>query len=371
MKKILLFHGNHTPYRLDFYNRLNKNFKLKAYFFNKIDPTQKFDTQTLEENSDFSFDYTSLGFTFSDRVFRFGIFNLFLKEKPNILITHEFSSFSLKALVLKLLKGNRIKWYITTDDSIGSLTGLPLYRNLARKIILPHIDGLITISDEVKNWHLATYTNLNLNIFSLPILSNPNIFRKELQKSLPIAKKYINLYDLENKRVFLFVGRLDPVKGILRLLEAFSSLENKDLRLIIVGDGELRNDILEILAETKEERVLLPGRFDNLDLLAWYNVAQTFVFPSFIERFGAVINESLLSGLFTICSKEAGANCLIQEDFNGKLVDPLDSKDIFEKLGESLKLMSPVNIVETKVKKNLMLIEFSEKMNELDVFLSE
>lgn len=371
MKRILVFHGSLTPYRVDFFNRIGNFSDLKVIFFYKTDPLQNFDIVGLKRQVRFSYDYILKGFNFFNRTFRFGIFKKYREIKPEILITHEFSSFSLKGLVIKKLNRKDIKWFITSDDSIGSLENLPVYRKLARKIILPHIDGLITINDDVKNWHLENYPKLNLNVFSLPILHDPIIFRNKLESSLCISKKYIDNYNLQNKKIFLFLGRLVSVKGIDRLIRVFSSIKDKNIRLVIVGDGDLKEEILTYLKFHNEDRIILTGRFDNLELFAWYNIGEIFILPSFYEPFGAVINEALLSGLFTLCSSKAGANCLIDKNYNGVLIDPLSDNSLKDNIINVIGKMSPISAERLVVKKNLMFIDYENKMKGFEYFLMQ
>lgn len=367
--KILMFAGSLTPYRLDFYNEFSKLFDLKIYFFHSVDPSQNFDVKALEEKAVFSFDYITRGFKLFSRHFRYGVWPIIIKEKPDILMTHEFSGFSLRALLLKKMRGEQIKWFITSDDSLGSLENMPAYRRIARRLILPNIDGLITINKAVKNWHLKKYPFLDLEIFDLPILRNPEIFREELKRALPISEKYIAQYKLQDKKIILFIGRLVDVKGVDRLVQVFCDIHEEDATLILVGDGILKDSLKEYIISKNEKRIILPGRYDNLELLAWYNVGDIFILPSYYEPFGAVINEALLSGLYTICSKKAGAQCLINENENGKLIDPLDNDDIYIKLSEVIHKGYSSKKKEIIVKKNLNTENFSKKMIELNDFM--
>jgi glycosyltransferase involved in cell wall biosynthesis len=71
---------------------------------------------------------------------------------------------------------------------------------------------------------------------------------------------------------------------------------------------------------------VLPGRYEGDELLAWYLCASGFILPSFYEPFGAVLNEALIFGLRTCCSKYAGSSYLttVGED---QLFDPKDMEN--------------------------------------------
>ena len=47
----------------------------------------------------------------------------------------------------------------------------------------------------------------------------------------------------KERRVFLFVGRLEPVKNPIGLIRSFAAMRNKDCELWLAGDGSLRSEI--------------------------------------------------------------------------------------------------------------------------------
>lgn len=304
-----------------------------------------------------------------NRDLRFGTWKVILKEKPEIIISHEFSSFSLKSLVYKLIMKEKVKWYITTDDSLAILNNSPLYRKIAKKIILPFVDGLITTSDETKIWFQNRYPHLNLNIFALPIMLNEKNYRSELSVAIPISIKYIRKYNLNDKKIALFAGRLTDVKRIYELVKLFLTFDDPNLVLVVVGDGPLKRQITNTLEKSGKKNVILVGRYDGLELTAWYNVASFFILPSSHEPFGAVINEALLAGVYSICSENAGAKCLINEPDNGILFDPYDLIKLKELIAEVSNKFDNINIENLKVKDNLMLLKFDDKYNDFSNFL--
>lgn len=335
-QKLLIFHPYLAPYRLDFFNEISENFDLKIYFQYKNNPIQKNDFKIIREQINFNYEYILDGFKIFTQNIRFGVFNIINKEVPETIITHEFGFFSFAVLVYKFFNRNKIKWFITTDDSIDILNKLPLHRSIAKRIILHFVDGLITISNISKSWHEQKYSSLNNKVLDLPILHNERKFRAKLELSLNISKDYIKEYSLENKKIILFVGRLVEAKGVLNLVKIFNTISDKNTVLLLVGDGDLNYSIKQVISQSNEKRVFLMGHFDGLNLLAWYNIASFFVLPSKYEPFGAVVNEALLAGNYVLCSKNAGASCLIYEGVNGSLMDPLDNTEIKKKLVKCL-----------------------------------
>jgi glycosyltransferase involved in cell wall biosynthesis len=110
---------------------------------------------------------------------------------------------------------------------------------------------------------------------------------------------------------FLYVGRLDPEKGVDTLLEAFADVDGE---LVLVGSGrdEAR---LRALAPAG---VRFAGALDRDGVVEEYARADVLVLPSQSEPWGMVLNEGAQAGLPLIATEEAGAGRdLVEEGANG------------------------------------------------------
>lgn len=99
------------------------------------------------------------------------------------------------------------------------------------------------------------------------------------------------------------IGRLTYAKNHMFLLDTFFEIyqQNKNSKLLLIGDGPLKNDII-IKAEQlglKEDVILLGYKENVHDYLQAMDV---FVFPSHFEGFGTVAVEAQASGLYCIVS---------------------------------------------------------------------
>ncbi len=103
-----------------------------------------------------------------------------------------------------------------------------------------------------------------------------------------------------------------------------------------------------------EGKVIFPGKYQGKELFGWYACVSGFVLPSLSETFGAVVNEALIFGLKVLCSKFAGASCLINPG-NGEIFNPLDSADTLEKFSRFSYSLQPVG--EVNLTKRLPLID--------------
>jgi len=105
---------------------------------------------------------------------------------------------------------------------------------------------------------------------------------------------------------FLFLGRLEPHKGLDDLLAAFAVLgpQCPDALLLVAGSGSLGARIDALAAENPRVRAL--GRLSDEEVWEAYRLADIFVLPSHFEPWGLVVNEALASGLPVIVSARAG-----------------------------------------------------------------
>jgi D-inositol-3-phosphate glycosyltransferase len=126
--------------------------------------------------------------------------------------------------------------------------------------------------------------------------------------------------------ILLSVGRLEPLKGIDRLLEAMRHLrDHRRLRLVIVGgDGNqapesqfLRQKALDLGIEDK---VLFAGRVDQKHLPLYYSLADVLVVASHYESFGLVGLEALACGRPLVSTPVGAMDRLIQQSQAGYVV---------------------------------------------------
>ncbi len=146
--------------------------------------------------------------------------------------------------------------------------------------------------------------------------------------------------------VFLFscVGRLSPAKGQLVLIEAFSQVikAGYDAQLIIVGDGELRQDIEQmILNKGLKDCVSITGYVSEADVRKFIIESRTVIIPSFIEGLPLAIMEAFALGRPVISTYVAGIPELVRPEENGWLVPASNIDELSKAVIESLEL--PLN----------------------------
>jgi glycosyltransferase involved in cell wall biosynthesis len=138
---------------------------------------------------------------------------------------------------------------------------------------------------------------------------------------------------LEGRKVVLYLGRLEEIKGLDYLIRAFARLNLDDAVLVVAGDGSLYKSLTALVQELGiQTRTRFVGYVSPEDALFYYTIADLFVLPSVTmptgkETWGLVVNEAMNQGLPVIATEAVGAAAggLVQSGVNGFVVPERDS----------------------------------------------
>jgi glycosyltransferase involved in cell wall biosynthesis len=362
-KKLLVFHPALAPYRVDFFNALSRAFDASFYFNLPNVADQEFDQLRLAARSTFQPKYLLRGFEFLGRSIRTGIVPVIRRENPDVILCSEYGLATFAVYLHSRLGRRQYAFYTLCDDSIHGATIRRGLRAWSRNLIAKHVDGVIFHSREVCDWHRAHVTG-KAKALEMPIIHDDAAFRRQLADSLDTANKNITAYELQGKKVILFVGRLVAVKNLPFLLDVVGRLEDPAAVLVAVGDGVLADNLVARAKQLHlQQKVRFVGRKEGAELFSWYAIAQILVLPSTYERYGAVVNEALLGGCRVLCSQRAGAASLVTGD-NGKLFDPYSKEELLSCLSDVLKAVAPVS-GKAALRSSLMPFTFEEKVKKL------
>lgn len=183
---------------------------------------------------------------------------------------------------------------------------------------------ITVVSNAAKKDVLELYSTDNIDI--IPMGCKIEKFDKKF--AVP------DYYKQGDKKVVLFVGRLVEIKGITYLIEAMKYV---DAKLVVVGDGPLRNQ-LEEQAKEQGDKIVFLGSKTHEELKIIYASADILAMPSITmsdgskEGFGLVMLEAMASGLVVVGSNSGGISDLIHHGYNGLLTQERNSQDIAEKI---------------------------------------
>jgi len=369
-KKLLIFHPALAPYRIDLFNGLNEEFDADIYFFRTNLISQKFDTNALNEQLNFKPKFLTTGFELfhKGRMIRFGYLKKVILHKPDIILCSEYNLGTFLTALFAKWYFPKSEVYTVCDDSVDVAKNSSFSRKTGRYLCMKVLDGLVLGNDFAEKWYNNKFPKMKTIVS--PIIQKEERVISILNGAQHISSKYIHQYNLKDKNILLFVGRLVKVKNLVFLMEVFSRYvaNNKNVVLVLIGDGDKKDELIDQVRMLNiQDNVLFGGRFENEELYAWYRIADYFILPSISETFGAVVNESLIAGVPVICSNLAGASSLINGK-NGVIFNPYNKDELLSIFNNVLnRKRSKTNT--SSLNNSLMPYTFEQRLKDLILFL--
>jgi phosphatidylinositol alpha-mannosyltransferase len=146
---------------------------------------------------------------------------------------------------------------------------------------------------------------------------------ERFRRTVPIARWE------DGTRNILFVGRLEPRKGLLELLKAYRILRSAgcSCRLLVVGSGPQEREARRYVMTRSLPGVEFLGRVDDDEKAALFRTADVFVSPATgRESFGIVLLEAMAAGTPVVCSDIHGYKGVVRRGREGLLVPPRNPK---------------------------------------------
>ncbi len=195
----------------------------------------------------------------------------------------------------------------------------------------PLADAIIAVSDGVaRDTHkLSGYPLEKIHVVRNPVLTKGMQEQAKLKSPHPWLEQDIP--------VIMAAGRLTEQKDFQSLITAFSKLcEDQTVRLIILGEGKLRQDLeAQITSLQLQNKVLLPGFQSNL--YAWLARADLFALSSRWEGSPNVLTEALALGVPSVATRcPSGPDEVLQNGKIGPLVEVGDSIGLAEAMRYTL-----------------------------------
>jgi D-inositol-3-phosphate glycosyltransferase len=214
-----------------------------------------------------------------------------------------FSHYWFSGLVGARLKGAWQAPHFTMFHTLGLLknrAGLgelePAYRVAGEISVAQSADHIIASTAGEKQELAGLYKVSSNKITVIPCGINNELFR-------PVDKQYARVTTgLGSKKVVLFVGRQDPLKGLDNILEAVSLLDRRDdFQLAVIGDNSQYLDPIQTAPGAQpqavaDSKIRFIGSVPHEDMYLYYNAADFCVIPSYYESFSLVAMESLACG---------------------------------------------------------------------------
>ena len=246
----------------------------------------------------------------------FRLKRLILREKPTFLIAHLIVS-------LPMLLFNIFNFDTKLIIRISGTPKLNFVRKYFWKLLSKKIYKVTcpTISSYNKLIEFNIFDKEKLEILYDPILHIKEINKKKYE---PIDKKF------KDCNFILGIGRLTKQKNFILLIKAFNEIQKKktDLKLIILGEGEQRNQLQNVIKKLHlNEKVFLPGFKKNV-----YNYifkSKCFISSSLYEDPGFVLLEAgFLNKIVLASDSKTGPSEIINGSKRGFLYKDKNYHDL-------------------------------------------
>ncbi len=217
-------------------------------------------------------------------------------------------------------------------NAVGVGAKEPELRIKTERSIISSCQRIIAATEEEKEDLVRHYDASAEKVRVIPCGVNLDIFR-------PIDKVVAkNQIGLNGNKTIIFVGRIEPLKGIDRLMMAMSHLQNgRRPRLLIIGGGENSRQEIERLWRLAgklqiSDAIDFLGLIKQSDLPLFYSAADVCVVPSYYESFGLVALESIACGTPVVATKVGGAANIIRHAETGYLVEDNEPSRLADKI---------------------------------------
>ena len=188
------------------------------------------------------------------------------------------------------------------------------------RLVMDISDGILVLSEgeasDIEN--LYEFKSEKIDVISGGV--DTEMFR-------PMSKKEakVNL-GINDRDTLLYVGRIEPIKGLDLLLDTVDLLaKSRDIQLYVVGGSLEKDPELDRLRKKTADlglgnRIVFKGSVDQDTLKHYYSASDVFVFPSFYESFGLVVLEAMSCGLPVVASRVGGVVSFVRNGENGYLI---------------------------------------------------
>jgi len=327
-----------SPYRVPLFNRLSKEDDLDLKVIALAEKEANREWQIAKEQIEF--DYHVLRgfhkFIWSKEIpihLNWGLWKALQRYKPDVLITsgYDAPAYWEAFLYCKLFKKKFILWNGTTLLSTEKTSGLI---GCMKRVIIRKADRYIAYGTKAAEYlvHMgAPEERIHVGVNTVDM----DWYRKkvnEVRREKTFKKERLKYPEF----LMLYVGQLIERKGVKQLLKALCEREDPDIGLLIVGSGPQEKELKHFCQDQNLHNIHFEGFHQREDLPGYYALADVLVLPSFKEVWGLVVNEALASGLYVLCSNQAGAAYdLVKENWNGRTFDPHDVDQLAELIRET------------------------------------
>lgn len=342
MPRTLILHNVVSPYRLPVFAAAHKQTPVEVWFTRRKTADRRWDT-SLDQATYPVKVLTSwlIGPVFVNPTL---LWNL-IRHPFDIYLVGDFPETALSTFITifwaKIRRKPVIMWSETTDNEVLYFQSLVvssspiqhfirrvlgLVATTYRRILLSLPDHFVALSDAAKIFLEeqgipSRYISSGPQVMPITLLPLPTIARRRANGRRPVT--------------FMYLGYLNPAKGIDTLIKVFRQLPADRCRLIVVGAGPAEAKLKSLAAG--QSNISFTGYVaDAVEKANYYTKADCLVLPTLGDCWGLVINEALHYGTAVITTTAAAGSQVLQP-FPESIIPPRDNHSLLKTLEYFLK----------------------------------
>jgi len=244
------------------------------------------------------------------------------QEKTDILHSHGYKGNILFGFLPRWLRRMPMVATVHGWTWTGGVSRMVVYEWLDA-VALTHLDRVVLVNEAMKGHYRLSGRRLPISVVENGI--SFDVINKDTSDRQILNSEIVRF--CEGGYTLGAVGRLSREKGFDLLLEAFAGLvkEGRDIRLCILGEGGLRGELEQMIADLGiSQRVLMPGFVD--DARKYIAFFKLFAISSLTEGLPMVLLEAMLAGVPIVASGVGGIPYALDNGLAGLVIDPGSSE---------------------------------------------
>jgi len=286
-----------------------------------------------------------------------------------------FAVFKIRRF-LKLRDIDLVNFHSSIDHFLGGIAAVSILKKKIIKILTRHVaykvdflkgfliyrfltDRFIVISDFIKE---SLVRNIKAPREKIKTIYSPRIYNDENKITFSESEKTEIRTELgikPDEKIISLIGRLSGEKGHEIFIKAAELIaeKRKDLKFVIIGEGELYEYIKKLISERNlKDYFVLSGFKDNIK--KYIASSDLIIVPSGLEGMGSIIIESCALKKAVIASDVGGIPEIIRNNETGLLFKSGDFSELAEKI---MYLIDKYDLIE-----NLALNCYNEVVKKFD-----
>jgi glycosyltransferase involved in cell wall biosynthesis len=336
IKRIAFIHEEVDPYRISFYEKLNKSRDINpaVFYCEKAHPYRGGDVK-LGKSFLFSeiLPGSLIKIPFLQREMKFnpGIWRKLSEGNFDCVAVGGYYHLTMLLSILWALT-HSVPYAIISESHL--LNPRNIWKSFFKRILLPFIikrAAFLLPLGALQAEYLIHYGAKVKDIYYFPNTADVDFFIKESDRYRKKKRELKKELGIKSKYIVLYVGRLTEEKGIFTLLKGFKEAKSSydSVTLLIVGDGKIRDSLEAFVSKRNIDSVRFEGFIRNPELPRYYAIADIFVLPSSSEPWGVVVTEAMASALPVILSDKVGCRGdLLKVDKNGFYFENYKSRQL-------------------------------------------